>query len=382
MPLTPNTDRVHSLDGNSPNGSYIVLGLESSCDETAASVVRLNPDGSADVLSSIIASQDALHAPFGGVVPEIAARAHLDIVDDITARAMKTCGLDYSGLDAVAATAGPGLIGGVIAGLMTAKGLAISLGIPLIGVNHLEGHALSPRLSEPCDFPYLLLLVSGGHTQLLSVNALGDYTRLGSTVDDAAGEAFDKTAKIMGLGFPGGPNVERAAKGGDPLAHKLPRPFKGKPHADFSFAGLKTATARAFKAIDNPSAQDKANVAASFQRACADIVSERTGRAMDMFSARHEADGGRFVVAGGVAANSEIRAALEILCAARGFKMHVPPHAYCTDNGAMIALAGALRLAAGDVDDLSVAARPRWPLDAISAKNAPASGSGKKGPKS
>ncbi len=381
MDIAPHSP--HAQDAIAPH--LTVLGIESSCDETAASIVRRHADGRIDVLSSIIASQDDQHAPFGGVVPELAARAHIAKIDGITENAMSAAGIEYDALDAVAATAGPGLIGGVIAGLMTAKGLALSLGIPLIGINHLEGHALSPRLASPCPFPYLLLLVSGGHTQLLSVSGLGQYKRLGSTVDDAAGEAFDKTAKVMSLGFPGGPALERLAKKGNDRAIKLPRPFAGKDHADFSFAGLKTAALRAYQALgDNPNDAKKADLAASFQRACADILCERSGKAMDMFltdrAETHKPH--RFVVAGGVAANKTIRAALQDLCSARGFDMFLPPFEFCTDNAAMIALAGVERLAIGDIDDLSVPARPRWPLDADSAKLSPASGSGKKGPKS
>ena len=364
----------------------VVLGLESSCDETAASVLRRHADGALEILSSIIASQDEAHAPFGGVVPEIAAREHMQKIDHIIRRAMDESGLTYSDLDGIAATSGPGLIGGVIAGLMAAKGLALSLDVPLIAVNHLEGHALSPNLEAPCPFPYLLLLVSGGHTQLLSVSGLGEYTRLGSTVDDATGEAFDKTAKVMGLGFPGGPKIEALAAGGDETAIKLPRPFAGKPHADFSFAGLKTATARAYAKFDAPSEQDKADLAASFQRACADILTDRSARAMDMFTDAHGQAGGgdahRFVIAGGVAANKTLRKALQDLCARKGFDLHVPPFKFCTDNAAMIALAGVERLAIGDIDTLDAQARPRWPLDGAAAKANPASGSGKKGPKS
>ena len=374
---------IHTDVQSSSGDALTVLGLESSCDETAASVLRRYADGRLEILSSIIASQDEFHAPFGGVVPEIAARAHLDIVDAITDQALRESGLTYADFDAVAATAGPGLIGGVIAGLMTAKGLALALDIPLIGVNHLEGHALSPRLAGPCPFPYLLLLVSGGHTQLLSVNDLGDYTRLGSTVDDAAGEAFDKTAKVMGLGFPGGPYVDRAAKTGNPNAVKLPCPFLGKDHADFSFAGLKTATARAFAAIEAPSDQDKSDIAASFQKAVSRVIIDRCARAMEMFKRRHPHESNiRVVVAGGVAANSDIRASLTQWCEENGYQLNVPPLRFCTDNAAMIALAGAERLAIGDHDSLDVKARPRWPLDAERAANDPASGSGKKGPKS
>lgn len=370
-----------AVKSSAPARAALVLGLESSCDETAASIVRRGADGSIEVLSSIIASQNEAHAPYGGVVPEIAARAHMQIIESLTLQAVQDAGFKFTDLDAVAATAGPGLIGGVITGLMCAKGLALSLDIPLIGVNHLEGHALSPRLTQPCPFPYLLLLVSGGHTQLLSVNGLGDYTRLGSTVDDAAGEAFDKTAKIMNLGFPGGPALERMAEFGNPKAVPLPRPFKGKPHADFSFAGLKTAAARAFAGFSNVCEQNKADLAASFQAAVTDVINDRTARAMEMFKDKYKGDL-RFVVAGGVAANASIRAGLESLCKDKGFTLSAPPLIYCTDNAAMIALVGAEKLAAGQVDDLAVRARPRWPLDEQSAQRNPASGSGRKGPKS
>lgn len=362
-----------------------ILGIESSCDETASSVLRRETDGSVEILSSIIASQDAEHAPFGGVVPEIAARAHMQKLDSIIDRAVTDAGVEYTDLSAIAATSGPGLIGGVIAGLMGAKGLAMSLDIPLIAVNHLEGHALSPRLAGECAFPYLLLLISGGHTQLLSVKGLGDYHRLGSTVDDAAGEAFDKSAKVMGLGFPGGPNVERTAKTGDPKAVKLPRPFKGKDHANFSFAGLKTAVARAFDASDK-SDQAKADLCASFQETVCDVFIDRTQRAIDMFrqdvGASDLQTPHRLVVAGGVAANKKIREALEQLCAENNFSFLAPPLKFCTDNAAMIALAGAEHYALGNFDKMDVKARPRWPLDETSAKDNPASGFGKKGPKS
>ena len=313
----------------------IILGIESSCDETAASILRREADGSVEILSSVIASQDAEHAPFGGVVPEIAARAHMQKLDTIIDRSVNRAGVDYTELSAIAATSGPGLIGGVIAGLMSAKGLAMSLDIPLIAVNHLEGHALSPRLAGECPFPYLLLLISGGHTQLLSVKGLGDYQRIGSTVDDAAGEAFDKSAKVMGLGFPGGPRVERTAETGNANAIKLPRPFMGKDHTNFSFAGLKTAVARAYEASDK-STQAKADLCASFQEAVCDVFKDRTARAMEIF---HEDIGSkgstgpqRFVVAGGVAANRKIRGALEELCGANDFTLLAPPLKFCTDN--------------------------------------------------
>lgn len=362
-------------------GQALILGIESSCDETAASVLSRAPDGRVEILSSIIASQNAAHAPFGGVVPEIAARAHMQILDSVIDRAVNEAGVAYGDLAAIAATAGPGLIGGVIAGLLGAKGLAMALGIPLIAVNHLEGHALSPRLAGECAFPYLLLLISGGHTQLLSVKGLGDYERLGSTVDDAAGEAFDKTAKVMGLGFPGGPNVERVAKTGNPKAIALPRPFRGKDHADFSFAGLKTAVARAYAASEKTDASN-ADIAASFQQAVCDVLTERTGKAMEMFTQAAGEGPYRFVVAGGVAANAQIRDSLEALCAKNNFSLLAPPLKFCTDNAAMIALAGGEHYALGQFDDMSARARPRWPLDQIAANENPASGSGKKGPKS
>lgn len=359
----------------------LLLGIESSCDETAASVLLRRETGEVKILSSIIASQDAEHAPFGGVVPEIAARAHMQKIDTIIDQAMNEADVSYDELSAVAATAGPGLIGGVIAGLMSAKGLALALDIPLIAVNHLEGHALSPRLAQPCPFPYLLLLVSGGHSQLLAVNGLGDYQRLGSTVDDAAGEAFDKTAKVMGLGFPGGPQVEKTAMTGNPEAVALPRPYKGKAHADFSFAGLKTAVARAYEASDK-TPQAKADICASFQIAVCDVLTDRTRRAMDMFEEMNGTQDGRFVVAGGVAANQAIRSALDNLCSERDYTLAAPPLKFCTDNAAMIALAGLEHYLKGDYDPLDTKALPRWPLDSAAAKANPASGSGKKGPKS
>ena len=373
----------HALKTNEKqDGPLTVLGLESSCDETAASVLRRHPDGRVDLLSNIVASQDEEHRPFGGVVPEIAARAHMRKIEPIIAKAIKTSGLSWDEIDGIAATAGPGLIGGVITGLMGAKGLAMALGKPLIAINHLEGHALSPRLTESCAFPYLLLLVSGGHSQLLSVLGLGEYERLGSTVDDAAGEAFDKTAKVMGLGFPGGPQVQNWAARGNPTAVKLPRPMKGRDHADFSFAGLKTAVARAWEASDK-SDTAKADLAASFQRAMTDTMLDRVGRAMTLYRRKTgETDQARLVVAGGVAANTELRAGLKSLAESRAFDFIAPPLKFCGDNAAMIALAGAERLAAGKVDGYDAPARPRWPLDSKAAASAPKSGHGKKGPKS
>ena len=359
-----------------------VLGLESSCDETAAGVLRRHRGGRVELLSNIVASQNDEHRPFGGVVPEIAARAHMRKIEPIIAKALKMSGQSWDQIDGIAATAGPGLIGGVITGLMSAKGLAMALGKPLIAVNHLEGHALSPRLTENCAFPYLLLLVSGGHSQLLSVIGLGDYERLGSTVDDAAGEAFDKTAKVMGLGFPGGPQVQNWAARGNPTAVKLPRPMKGRDHADFSFAGLKTAVARAWDASDK-SDTAKADLAASFQRAMTDTMLDRVAKAMTLYRRKiGETDQARLVVAGGVAANAELRAGLKALAESRAFDFIAPPLEFCGDNAAMIALAGAERLAAGLIDGYDAPARPRWPLDGDAAAAAPKSGHGKKGPKS
>lgn len=354
----------------------LVLGIESSCDETAAAVLCAERG----LLSNIVASQDEAHRPFGGVVPEIAARAHMSKIDAIIDQAMTEADVDYADLSAVAATAGPGLIGGVITGLMAAKGLSASLNIPLIAVNHLEGHALSPRLTEDCPFPYLLLLVSGGHSQLLAIHGLGDYERLGSTIDDAAGEAFDKTAKVMGLGFPGGPNVERWATDGDDRAVRLPRPLLDRDSCDFSFAGLKTAVARAFEASDKTD-RAKADLAASFQTAVADCLTDRTARAMRQFMAQYDGPH-RFVVAGGVAANQTLRTRLVETATTHAFTPIFPPLKFCGDNAAMIAQAGMERLQAGRVDPLNAPARPRWPLDREAARNAPASGSGRKGPKS
>jgi N6-L-threonylcarbamoyladenine synthase len=339
----------------------LVLGIETSCDETAASVVAL-VDGRAQVLSSIIATQIAAHAPFGGVVPEIAARAHVEVIDHVIETALREADVSFADLTGVAATAGPGLIGGVMVGLLTGKAIALARGLPLVGVNHLEGHALSPRLEADVPFPYLLLLVSGGHCQLLWVEGLGRYTRLGSTIDDAVGEAFDKTAKVLGLGYPGGPAVEEAALSGDGNRFTLPRPLKGRPGCDFSFAGLKTAVAREVDQLGAVNQQDIADVCASFQAAVGDVLVDRTRAAMMVVDT-----GGdpmpRLVVAGGVAANKDLRARLEALCAKRQWAFFAPALKYCGDNGAMIALVGAERLALGQSSGLDVQARPRWPLD-------------------
>ncbi|WP_290848524.1 tRNA (adenosine(37)-N6)-threonylcarbamoyltransferase complex transferase subunit TsaD [Henriciella sp.] len=358
--------------------SHTVLGIETSCDETAAAVLRLE-DGRATILSEIVRSQVEAHAPYGGVVPEIAARAHADIADQIVAASIEKSGLSLSELDGIAATSGPGLIGGVMVGMMTGKALALASGKPFLPMNHLEGHALSPRLAEDCAFPYLLLLVSGGHCQFIEVRGLGQYRRLGTTIDDAAGEAFDKLAKLLGLGFPGGPAVERTAAGGDPKRYKLPRPLMDRDGLDMSFAGLKTAAARIIEAGDL-SEQDKRDLCASYQAAIADCLTQRADRALGMF----EADGEkRLVVAGGVAANQAIRASLDAAASRHGARLIAPPLRHCTDNAAMIALAGAEHLAAGkvDADAMSFSARPRWPLDEASALADPAYGGGKRGAK-
>jgi N6-L-threonylcarbamoyladenine synthase len=327
----------------------LILGLESSCDETAAALVT----GDRQVLAHRLAGQEAAHRPFGGVVPEIAARAHVEALEPLVAGALADAGVSLSDVDAIAATAGPGLIGGVMVGLVTGKALAHAAGKPLIAVNHLEGHALSPRLSDPdLEFPYLLLLVSGGHCQLLLVEGVDRYRRLATTIDDAAGEAFDKTAKLLGLGFPGGPAVERAARAGDPAAVPLPRPLYRSPEPHFSFAGLKAAVARI---VGDYAPED---IAASFQAAVVDCLIDRTARAIARASGATA-----LVVAGGVAANSAVRASLAALAADNGLRFVAPPLWLCTDNAAMIAWAGAERFAAGLTDPLDVAARPRWPLD-------------------
>jgi len=342
----------------------IVLGIESSCDETAAAVVVRRADGSGDILSDIVRSQHDAHAAYGGVVPEIAARAHASHIDGVIAQAMTDAAVSWRDLDGVAATAGPGLIGGVIVGLMTAKAIALAASVPLIGVNHLEGHALTARLSDGVAFPYLLLLVSGGHTQLLCVEGVGRYRLFGTTIDDALDEAFDKTAKILGLGIPGGPRVERAARGGDDNRFDLPRPLVGREGCDFSFSGLKTALRRAAVAGEPLSERDVADLCASFQHAAADCVVDRTRAAMARFGAAFPDIGAPcLVVAGGVAANETLKARLAALAAETGFALVAPPAGLCTDNGVMIAWAGLERLALGLTDPLDIAPRARWPLD-------------------
>lgn len=359
-----------------PDDPVTVLGLESTCDDTAAAVVRVSAGGAVEVLAEAVLGQDAAHAPFGGVVPEIAARAHAVKLDGLIADVMVRAALTFPELSAVAATAGPGLVGGVLVATSAAKAVAVAAQIPFIAVNHLEAHALSPRLSDPVDFPYLTLLVSGGHTLLVRAEGIGRYTRLGASLDDAAGEAFDKAAKLMGLGMPGGPAIEACAMAGDPERFALPRPLVSKPQCDFSFAGLKTAVARAW-ADSAQTSQDRADLSASVQTAIADCLADRTTRALTM--AGDTVTG--LAVVGGVAANQEIRTRLQAVARAAGLPMHAPPLHWCTDNGAMVALAGAERLLAGYTDALDTPARARWPLDEAAATAAPASGSGKKGPK-
>lgn len=358
-------------------GDLTVLGIETSCDETAASVVRLTPGGTATVLSSVVHSQIDDHAAFGGVVPEIAARSHVEMIDGVVRRAMADAGLGYGELDGVAATAGPGLVGGVMVGLGFGKAVALARGLPLVAVNHLEGHAVSARLGARVAYPFLLLLVSGGHCQLLEVRGIGDMSRLGTTIDDAAGEAFDKIAKAMGLGYPGGPALETMAESGDGARFDLPRALLGRKDCDFSFSGLKTAASRLAQTCETR--QDRADLADAVQNAIARQLSERSDRAMAAYADKH--DHRLFVVAGGVAANRTVRRVLEATAAKRGFAFLAPPLAYCTDNAAMIALAGAERLQLGLVSDIDAPARPRWPLDEARALADPVHPTGRKGAK-
>jgi len=357
----------------------LVLGLETSCDETAAALVVRGLDGRGRILSNVVRSQLDLHWAFGGVVPEIAARAHLEVLDALIAQALDETSLTIGSIDAVAATAGPGLIGGLLVGLVTGKAIALARGVPLVAVNHLEAHALTPGLTDGLKPPYLLLLVSGGHTQILAVLGVGRFVRLGTTLDDALGEAFDKTAKLLGLGYPGGPEVERRARTGDPKRFGFPRPMRGRPEPNFSFAGLKTAVRLEARSHGVPSEQDIADLCASFQAAVMDTIVDRLAVAMAIYGARFGAEARNcLVVAGGVAANAELRTALQTMTEARDYRLVVPPPALCTDNAAMIAWAGAERLALGHSDSLSVAARARWPLDEVAA---PLIGSGRLGAK-
>jgi N6-L-threonylcarbamoyladenine synthase len=356
-----------------------VLGIESSCDDTAAAIVRMND--TAQILSSVVYGQTSLHADFGGVVPEIAARAHAEKLDHCVEDALLQANLTLSDLDGIAVTAGPGLIGGVLSGVMCAKGLSAATGLPLIGVNHLAGHALTPRLTDNVPYPYLMLLVSGGHCQFLIVKGPDDFTRLGGTIDDAPGEAFDKTARILGLPQPGGPAVENTSKLGDPMRFKLPRPLLDRPGCDMSFSGLKTAMLRTRDSVvaekQGLTTTDQADLCAGFQTAITAVLVEKSRRALVEYLKLAPSQP-TLAVAGGVAANGMIREGLQALCRELDVSFNAPPLALCTDNAAMIAYAGLTRLAVGDIDDLTLAARPRWPLDKSAT---PMLGSGKKGAK-
>lgn len=353
-----------------------VLGLESSCDDTAAAVVRRRPDGTADILSNEVFGQTDLHADFGGVVPEIAARAHAERLDYMVEAALAHAEITLAEVDAIAVTAGPGLIGGVMSGVMCAKGLAAGSGKPLIGVNHLAGHALTPRLTDGLAFPYLMLLVSGGHCQFLVARSATEFMRLGGTIDDAPGEAFDKTAKLLGLPQPGGPSIEAAARDGDPTRFALPRPLLDRQGCDMSFSGLKTAVLRARDTLIADQGglfvQDQRDLAAGFQAAVADVLAEKTRRALIQSNAP------ALAVAGGVAANQTIRTGLEAMADKQGASFTAPPLKLCTDNAAMIAWVGIEQFATGHIDPSSLVARPRWPLDQTAQ---PMLGAGKKGAK-
>ncbi len=363
------------------NGTITFLGIESSCDDTAAAVVRRLPDGQGVVLSSEVEGQFALHAAFGGVVPEIAARAHVERLDHCVERALAAAGLTLADMNAVAVTSGPGLIGGVLSGVMLAKGISAATGLPLFGVNHLAGHALTPRLTDGLAFPYLMLLVSGGHCQFLIVRGPDQFQRLGGTIDDAPGEAFDKVAKLLALPQPGGPWVEAEAFKGCPKRFALPRPLLDRPGCDMSFSGLKTAVLRARDGViaekGGLTVQDRADLCAGFQAAVAAVLSEKTRRALQIYLAEAPASPA-FAVAGGVAANTVLRATLETVCAQLGVTFTAPPLKLCTDNAAMIAWAGIERHLIGAAPDSDLTARPRWPLDSNAA---PMIGSGKKGAK-
>ena len=361
--------------------SLTLLGLESSCDDTAAAVVRQAPGQRAEVLSSIVFGQTELHSAFGGVVPEIAARAHAEKLDHCVVDALTAAGVSLNDLDAIAVTAGPGLIGGVMSGVMCAKGIAAATGLPLVGVNHLAGHALTPRLTDDVTYPYLMLLVSGGHCQYLIARGPEDFTRLGGTIDDAPGEAFDKTARLLGLPQPGGPSVQKEAESGNPKRFHFPRPLIQRADCNLSFSGLKTALMRMRdQIVDEKSGltrQDRADLCAGFQAAVADVLASKTRRALAIYLAENPATP-TLAVAGGVAANTAIRAALETVCAEMDTQFVAPPLALCTDNAAMIAYAGLERFRAGARDGMDLTARPRWPLD----QSSPAMlGSGRKGAK-
>jgi len=351
-----------------------ILGIETSCDETAVAVVARNADGNPEILSNKVLSQIDEHSEFGGVVPELAARAHLSAVDHLVEAALREAETGLEHIDAVAVTSGPGLIGGLIVGVMTAKAISASRNIPFLGINHLEGHALTARLTHNAKYPYLLLLVSGGHSQLLKVNALGDYTRLASTIDDAVGETFDKTAKLLNLGFPGGPKVEQAADGGDENRFKFPKPLQGQKTLNMSFSGLKTAVRTQAQKLQPLQEQDISDLCASMQRTIAELLADRCEQAIEQFGQ----DTDTLVVAGGVAANQKIRAKLEAVCTRHGFTLNAPPLDLCTDNAAMIAWAGLERFERGERSPLDLSPRSRWPLD---DKADSMVGSGRKGAK-
>ena len=357
----------------------LVLGIETSCDETAAAVISgqggLAPQSS--ILSNVVHSQIDAHSAYGGVVPELAARAHADKIDVVIRTALDVANCALADLDAIAVTAGPGLGGGLIVGTVTARALGLASGKPVIAINHLEGHALTARLTDQIAYPYLLLLVSGGHTQIIAVEALGQYRRMATTIDDALGEAFDKTAKLLGLGYPGGPAVEREAMHGDAARFDLPRPMRGHARPDFSFSGLKTAVRQAAQAHAPLSHRDVADICASFQRAVTETLCERVGRAMEIFAAEHTNSGRQLVVAGGVAANGAIREALAALAAEADYSLYAAPIALAGDNAAMIAWAGLERFEAS-MTDAALSIRTRWPLDPSSE---PLLGGGKRGAK-
>jgi N6-L-threonylcarbamoyladenine synthase len=371
------TRRTNDNGAGAAGRSTVVLGIETSCDETAASVVA-REGGTGRILSDVVRAQWEKHRRYGGVVPEIAARAHLDCLDEIIAQAMREAGVGFDQLDAVAATAGPGLIGGLLGGVTTGKAIAFARKLPFIAVNHLEAHALTVGLSDGLRPPYLLLLVSGGHTQLLVVHDVGRYQRLGTTIDDALGAAFDKTAKLLDLGLPGGPAVEKAAASGTAGRFRLPRPMLGRPEPHFSFAGLKTAVRHQAKAATPMSPRDVADLCAEFQTAVAESVADRVRRAMAMTDACLPSTPKHLVVAGGVAANKQLQATLAAVAMEAGFTLHAPPLELCGDNAAMVAWTGAERLARGWTDPLDFTARARWPLD---PEAIPALGAGKQGAK-
>ncbi len=363
---------------NTSCNSNLILGIETSCDETATAIVCRDHKGSAKILANIVLSQIDEHREFGGVVPEIAARAHLSALDHLVDKAMLQAQCTFDDLDAIAVTGGPGLIGGLLVGLMSAKGLAIATGLPLICVNHLEGHALTARLTHGVEFPYLLLLVSGGHTQILTVRGLGQYQRMASTIDDALGEAFDKTAKLLSLGFPGGPMVEKAALKGDEDRYQFPHPLKRKDTLNMSFSGLKTAVRILAQELQPLCDQQVSDICASFQKAVGVVLVDRLARAMGPFESKLGGNDHNLVVAGGVAANLYLRQKITDLCNVRGWNMIAPPLNLCGDNAAMIAWAGLERFEAGDISSMEFAPRSRWPLDEASATLI---GSGRRGAK-